>query len=553
MTTYENMSRDYPQAKTASPVGGNSTSVSIDEAKGADGEKDDKKGAQRTHLSMTAHLEYQLPRPESPAASFLVPFHCTREMNLKTSCFAFLSLLLCFVCQASADQRPHIVLVMADDHGYGDTGYTGHPFVKTPNLDAMAEAGVVFNRFYASAPVCSPTRASVMTGRHPFRVNVPNHGHYMRPQETTVGEALKSAGYVTGHFGKWHIGSVQPESPTNPGAAGFDEWLSGLNFFDNDPYLSRNGKYEQIKGPGTVISMDATIDFLTRHTDGDKPMFTVTWFPSPHDPQHEVPQNVSDAATLYNDAKTKKPGYFREITLLDEQIGKLRKCLRDLGIANNTFFLYCSDNGGLVAESSGGREKKGSIYEGGLRVPAILEWPAKLPPKSINTPAFTADIYPTLVKIAGAKVQSQPPLDGIDLTNIIAGTQITRPAMGFWHGFQQGEATWSDRIIKALMEAQQAGKPNPYPDRLLKNVNEFPTFDKSDLRGHAAWNAWPWKLHRIEQQGNVTFELYHLVDDPMETNDRSRQQSERAAEMKISLEAWQRSVLDSWSGKDYRN
>ena len=134
---------------------------------------------------------------------------------------------------------------MADDHGYGDTGFTGHPFVQTPHLDAMAKAGVVFNRFYASAPVCSPTRR-VMTGRHPFRVNVPNHGHYLRPHETTVAEALerrvchrsfrKMAHRLGARRRHWR------------GGAGFDEWLSGLNFFDNDPYLSRNGEYGQFKG-----------------------------------------------------------------------------------------------------------------------------------------------------------------------------------------------------------------------------------------------------------------------------------------------------------------
>ncbi len=373
----------------------------------------------------------------------------------------------------------------------------------------------------------------------------------MRPQETTIAEALRSAGYVTGHFGKWHIGSVQPGSPTNPGGAGFDEWLSGLNFFDNDPYLSRNGHYEQIKGAGTVISMDATIEFLTRHKSGGKPMFTVTWFPAPHDPQQEIPEGLANAATLYDDQPTSKPGYFREITLLDQQIGRLQSCLRDLDIADNTLFLYCSDNGGLVAESSGGRAKKGSIYEGGLRVPAILQWPAKYQHRVVETPVFSADLYPTLVAIAGANVPSQPPLDGIDLANVIAGTQTTRPAMGFWHGFENGQATWSDRTIKALMEAQQAGKPNPFPERVLKNVNEFPNFDNTELRGHAAWNDWPWKLHRIETNGRVSFELYNLVDDPMESTDLSDRQSERVAKMTAALENWQRSVLDSWSGKDY--
>ncbi len=450
------------------------------------------------------------------------------------------------------DERPNVVIVMADDHGYGDTGYTGHPFVQTPNLDAMAEGGVVFNRFYASAPVCSPTRASVMTGRHPFRTNVPNHGHYMRPHETTIAEALKDAGYVTGHFGKWHIGSVQPNSPTSPGGAGFDEWLSGLNFFDNDPYLSRNGNYEQIKGPGTVISMDATIDFLTRHHNGDQPMFAVTWFPSPHDPQEELP-DLPQASKLYNDQNTKKPGYFREITLLDQQIGRLQQVMTDLGIRDNTFFLYCSDNGGLVPASSGGRAKKGSIYEGGLRVPAILQWPAKYKAARIDTPAFSSDLYPTLVSVGRAKVKHQTPLDGIDLAAVISGEQTTRPGMGFWHGFRDGQGTWSDKIIKALMEAKMAGKPNPHPERILKNVNEFPDFESLDSRGHAAWNAWPWKLHRIESRGNVKYELYHLVNDPMEAKDLSKQEPERVRELTTALENWQQSVLRSWSGADYQH
>jgi len=441
---------------------------------------------------------------------------------------------------------------MADDHGYGDCGFTGHPFVRTPNLDQMAKSGVVFNRFYASAPVCSPTRASVMTGRHPFRTNVPNHGHYMRPDEQTIAEQLGKAGYVTGHFGKWHIGSVQPNSPTSPGGAGFDEWLSGLNFFDNDPYLSRNGKYLQIKGAGTVISMDATLEFLSKHRDGDKPMFTVTWFPSPHNPHPEIPQGMKNAATLYKNQKTKLPGYFREITLLDQQVGRLRSHLRKLGIEKNTLFLYCSDNGGLVTESSGGRAKKGSIYEGGLRVPAVLEWPERFSAKEIDTPAFSSDLYPTLLSVAGTKQPNkQPVLDGIDLLPILEGKKEARPPMGFWHGFRNGQGTWSDRIIKALLEAEKAGKPNPHPERILKNVKEFPTFDLSDLEGHAAWNEWPWKLHRIERKDKVTYELYDLNTDPMETTDLSEKEPSRVARMKASLESWQRSVLNSLAGKDY--
>jgi len=140
-----------------------------------------------------------------------------------------------------SSRKPNIVLCMADDQGWGDMAYNGHPVLKTPNFDAMAASALRFDRFYAAAPVCSPTRGSVMTGRHPNRFGCFKWGHTLRPQEITIAEALKTAGYVTGHFGKWHLGSVRKSSPVNPGASGFDEWFSAPNFFDNDPILSREG------------------------------------------------------------------------------------------------------------------------------------------------------------------------------------------------------------------------------------------------------------------------------------------------------------------------
>jgi len=460
----------------------------------------------------------------------------------------FISSLFIVNAQAN-DERPNIILVMADDQGYGDAGYTGHPIVQTPNLDAMAKVAVVFNRFYAAAPVCSPTRASVLTGRHPFRTNVPNHGHYMRPQEVTLAESLHTAGYVTGHFGKWHIGSVQPDSPTCPGKCGFDEWLTGLNFFDIDPYLSKNGKYVQIKGQGSTISMDATLEFLKKHKDGAKPMFAVTWFPAPHTPHKEIAD-----PELYKGNKNR--GYYQEITHLDAQVGRLRKTLRDLKIAENTIVWYCSDNGGLLKESSGGRDKKGSIYEGGLRVPCLVEWPKKWQHKVITTPASTSDIFPTLLEITKIKNEKQPKLDGVSLVNIIAGTQTKRAPIGFWHEHTHGQATFSDRVIKELMVAQNNGKPTPHPGRLLKNINEPPKFPNgTPFHGHAAWLDWPWKLHRIQSKENpkeIKLMLYNLEKDPMETTFATDEKVlERIMKMTKQLEAWQRSVYDSWEGQDY--
>ena len=361
-----------------------------------------------------------------------------------------LGLLGLAIVSGSYAAQPHIVLVMADDQGWGDVGYNGHPFVKTPWLDAMARDGFVFDRFYAGAPVCSPTRASVLTGRNPVRAKVPNHGHYMRPQEMTLAEALKGGGYVTGLFGKFHLGSGQSNSPANPGAMGFDEWVIGLNFFDNDPYMSRNGKVARRKGKGSVILVDDAIAFLEKHKDGEKPIFMVVWFPSPHSPHVETPIGPA----LYRGKNNAE--YYREITLLDQQVGRLRRELRRMDIATNSILWYCSDNGGLVPKSSGGRAKKGSIYEGGLRVPAIIEWPARQLKGRTAIPVTTCDMYPTLLAMAGITVKNQLPLDGIDVTGILLGKAAKRAKpMGFWHLFQGGQSTRSDSLLQEIMKKQQ--------------------------------------------------------------------------------------------------
>jgi arylsulfatase A-like enzyme len=457
--------------------------------------------------------------------------------------------LLTTVTAFAGEEKPNIILVMADDQGWGDTGYNGHPVVKTPNLDAMAKEALVLNRFYAAAPVCSPTRGSVLTARHPIRIKITNHGRYMRSQETTLAEELRGTGYVTGMFGKWHVGSAQKDSPVSPGNLGFDEWVIGLNFFDNDPYLSRNGIVEQIKGSGSAITIDETIAFLRKHKDGDKPMFAIAWFPSPHGPHQEKPANPQ----MY--AGVSGAGYFAEITVLDQAFGRLRNELRNLKIEKNTILWYCSDNGGLRTESSGGRGKKGSIYEGGLRIPGLLEWPARIPAGRTNLPATTSDMLPTLLAAAGVQRRGTTPLDGINLMPMIDGKIEKREKpMGFWFGLQGGQSTWSDRILKAIMDAQKSGGPNPHPERLRKDIDEFPQFPEDKFIGHAAWLDWPWKLHRKEGK-EVTYELYNLESHPMEDKDLSTdpEHRERIQTMQRELAMWQLSVTRSLNGKDYSN
>lgn len=448
--------------------------------------------------------------------------------------------------------RPNIILCMADDQGWGDVGYAGHPVLKTPNLDAMAIAGLRFNRFYAAAPVCSPTRGSVMTGRHPNRFGCFKWGHALRPQEVTIAEALKAAGYVTGHFGKWHLGSVQKGSPVNPGASGFDEWLSAPNFFDNDPILSREGIAVQTRGESSIVTADAAIEFIRKNAGSPKPFLAVVWFGSPHNPHKAIEQDRS----LYEGQEEKRQHFYGEITGLDRAVGQLRKELRTLGIHKNTLFWYCSDNGGLPGlGATGGRKHKGSVYEGGLRVPAIIEWPARIPkPRGTEVPTNTVDIYPTLLEIVGVQPEVRLPLDGMSLVPLIDDKMTARSKpMGFWDYPIKGIRTPSKEWMAELLEAQKKGSEVTDKDRLRLGADKITKqYSEDTFPGHAAWQDWPWKLHRIQgKDGTVKVELYNLANDPNEKTDRSARQQDRAKSMRADLERWLRSVIASLNGKDY--
>ena len=458
-----------------------------------------------------------------------------------------------FTVLANANERkPNIVLCMADDQGWGDMAYNGHAVLKTPNFDAMAAAALRFDRFYAAAPVCSPTRGSVMTGRHPNRFGCFKWGYSLRPQEITIAEALKTAGYVTGHFGKWHLGSVVKGSPVNPGGSGFDEWFSAPNFFDNDPILSRKGRAVPTQGESSTVTADAAIEFIRKHAKSPQPFFAVVWFGSPHNPHRAIERDRK----LYDDQPERARDFYGEITGMDRAFGKLRRELRQLGIRDNTILWYCSDNGGLPRlGSTGGRGHKGQIYEGGLRVPAILEWPARIAAHRVtNVACNTSDIYPTLLDIAGVRMRKQPPLDGVSLAALLEGKMKSRPTpMGFWDYSIGGIRTPSKEWMASLLKAQQAGKDMDDPSRRRLDAGEITKqYPEDSFPGHSAWLDWPWKLHRIEKKGPVKFELYNLADDPEEGKDCAATNSGRTQAMKDELETWLQSVVQSLNGKDYR-
>jgi arylsulfatase A-like enzyme len=468
----------------------------------------------------------------------------------KTAILAALAALGLSVAAAAAAERPNFILCMADDQGWGDMAYNGHPQLKTPVFDEMARTCLRLDRFYAAAPVCSPTRGSVLTGRTPNRYGVFSWGHSLRPQEITIAEALREAGYATGHFGKWHLGSVLKEAATSPGASGFDTWLSAPNFFEVDPWLSRQGRAEKFRGESSEVVVAEALKFIKQQTHEQRPFLAVIWFGSPHAPHVGAAEDLA----LYPDAPDRQRHFLAEITAMDRAMGMLRSSLKELKAAHNTLLWYCSDNGAIGEGSTGGlRGRKATLYEGGLRVPCLIQWPAKIAtPRRVNMPAGTVDIFPTLLELAGAKPASLPPLDGESLAPLLDGkmTARSRP-LGFWEAGVAGRGVPSNQILAAAAEKQQTGAPVTDPAAL--GFPPAPLEWDGRYQGHSVWLDGNWKLHRIEPKGGAAarFELYDLASDVQESKNLSATHPERAAAMRSALEQWLASVTASLRGEDY--
>lgn len=471
----------------------------------------------------------------------------------------FLSILaVCLAVFAStplhAADGPNVVLVMADDQGWGDMAYNGHPRVKTPNFDALAKEGLRFDRFHSAHPVCSPTRGSVMTGRTPNRFGCFSWGHSLRPQELTIAEALKSASYRTGHFGKWHLGGVQTASPVSPGNSGFDTWVSAYNFFDNNPILSVNGKATPFEGESSDITAEQAIKFIRERAQEKEKFLAVVWFGSPHAPH----QAIEKDAAHYADLPKAEQNFLGEITGMDRAFGAIRGELKSLGLTGNTILWYCSDNGALpkVGSSGGRRANKGSIYEGGISVPSLIEYPPLVTsPRTTDLPCVTSDIYPTVLELCGVKPEKQPVLDGVSLVPLLKGEMKERRPIGFWDNGGRGISTPSAAWMKELLAEQQAGREPADPKRLVSDAATIGAPVPLDsFPGHAAWIDGAWKLHRIEAKkgGEAKYELYNLADDLKESQDLFASQGERAERMKKELEAWLQSVARSLNGEDYK-
>ena len=457
----------------------------------------------------------------------------------------YLCVFLAFVsCKETKNKKQNFVFILVDDLGWTDLGYTGSTFHETPNIDLLSSNSIQFTNAYSSGSVCSPSRASIMTGKHPARINItdwipgldpkdkkllgPKDMNELPLEEVTVAEVLRNSGYKTFFAGKWHLGS----NGFFPENQGFETNIGG-----NKKGQPQGGYYSPYKNPNltdgpdgeylTDRLTDESINFLNTVTD--KPFFLFMSYYSVHTPIQASKRHIAKFKQKLQKLENKEifqrlegeglttlnqlnPAYASMIYALDENIGRLIAKLKNEGLYENTTIIFTSDNGGLstvrkerksAAPTSIEplRAGKGWLYEGGIRVPLLIK-PNNYKDngKVISEPVIGHDFYPTILSQAGIKPAENQQIDGIDLTPLLKGEHISRKEL-YWH---------------------------------------YPHYHGSAWKPGAAILQGDWKLIEFYESGKS--ELYNIADDISETNDLSSEQPEKVSSLKKRLQELQKSM-----------
>lgn len=448
--------------------------------------------------------------------------------------------LICFqVSLFSQEQkRPNIILIMTDDQGYGDLGFTGKPHVKTTVLDRFAEESICFDNFYVS-PVCAPTRSSLMTGRFSLRTGVRdtyNGGAIMASSEITIAEMLKDAGYTTGIFGKWHLGDNYPSRPVDQG---FDEsvyhlsggmgqvgdittWFRGdSSYFD--PVLWHNGTQQAYSGYCTDIFTDEALRFI--NANKEKPFFCYLAYNAPHTPlqvpekYYKMYQDIDPSAGFENDdrpfpsmsEKNKEDArkVYAMISNIDDNLGKLLNGLDELQLSENTVVIFLTDNGPQQPRYIAGmRGRKGSVYRGGVRVPFFINYPGFAEPKHISATTAHIDILPTIAEMCNIPLPQDRTIDGKSLQPLIEGSNTDWPERSLFF-------YWTRRY------------PELYNNMALQK-------GKYKLVGMTSFDA-----------RTSDFELFNIEADPYELNNIIKENAELAAVLKSEMNSIYRELIVS--------
>ena len=436
--------------------------------------------------------------------------------------FALLTLLITG-CGDSPETKtrsgPNIVLVMTDDQGWAQVGSHGNESIATPNLDRLAGQSVEFTRFYVS-PVCAPTRASLMTGRYNYRTGVVDTyvgRAMMHSDESTLAEMLSPAGYRTGIFGKWHLGDNYPMRTIDQG---FEESLvhkgggigqpsdpHGNSYFD--PVLQLNGQPRKYEGYCTDIFFDAALEFIQENRQ--QPFFAYIPTNAPHSP-YDVPESYMQPY-LEQGLSDKDARIYGMITNIDDNVGRLVAKLEELRLERNTILIFMTDNGPTTLHFTAGlRDKKGTVFEGGIRVPFFFRWPDRMKPGRIDDIAAHIDLVPTLLEAVGVGRPADLSLDGISLLARMEGRQASLPERTLYIQSHRGNVPQLYRNFAAIGSRYKLLQPHSFSDKMPPDA----------------------ELH-----------LYDLDSDPGESKDLSTELPEVVDRMSKQYETWFREVSAS--------
>lgn len=430
--------------------------------------------------------------------------------------------------------KPNIILLLADDLGYGDLSCYGSNRINTPNIDQMAKEGVRFTQFYAGSAVCTPTRVSVLTGRYPLRYNVTKHFNdqemYLQPEILTIPKALKKAGYVSKHVGKWHLGGLnevhlkdRANSMPGPIEHGFDHYLAMLEdplyrkpamlerrlYKDGAKHLIRDEQIiEPINKHWTDVKTDEALAFIEKNSTNDKPFFLNLWFDTPHAPYEAAP----DISLIPYQEKAKGDDllYRSMVTHLDYSIGRVLEKLKELGIEENTVVILTSDNGPAYLGSPGHfKGRKVDFHEGGIRVPAIAWGPGQIKSGEITDKlAHTNDLFPTFCDYAGQKIDKDWELDGVSIRSLLnEGDELGDRGLVFWQiALYKHNGNYHRTTDK---------RPDPVVTEVVRKGK--------------------WKL--LAKDGEAV-ELFNLEEDPYERWNLMKEYPEMTKELTFALKKW---------------
>jgi len=390
-----------------------------------------------------------------------------------------------------AATRPNFLIIFADDHGYGDVSAYHTSDVRTPNIDQIANEGMLFTSMRANCTVCSPSRAALLTGRYADRVGVPgvirtqpaDSWGWFDPQVPTLGDELKKAGYHTAIIGKWHLGLESPNMPPERGFDFFHGFLGDMmdsyttHLRHGNNYMRRNKEVIEPKGHATEIFRDWAVDYLRERAEKkDNPFFLYLAFNAPHfpiEPPEEWLAKVKQRAPSLDDKRAKNVAFVEH---LDDAIGRVLKTLKGTGLDQNTVVVFTADNGGSLPHGQNNdpwRDGKQSHYDGGLRVPFMMRWPARIKAGSRSDYAgLNFDLFPTFLELAGAKPAAD--LDAVSLAPILNGGTITTPR-DLYFVRREGGIAYGGRSYEAIIRDDwKLMQNNPYSPLELYNLKDDP-------------------------------------------------------------------------------